>query len=131
MANSEFVTATGRRKTAVSSVRLKPGSGSVQVNGKALEEYFPNSAAQMAVLQPLQIVKTSGTFDIIVKAQGGGLIGQAGATKLAIARALIKYNPEFRPALKAEGCLTRDPRMKERKKAGQPGARRRFQFSKR
>ncbi len=131
MATTETITATGRRKTSVSAVRLKPGSGNVTVNGKSIEDYFPNSAAQSAVLHPLQIVKADADFDVVVKAVGGGLMGQADATKLAIARALIKFNPDFRPALKSEGCLTRDPRMRERKKSGQPGARRRFQFSKR
>ncbi len=131
MNNSDTIWATGRRKTSVSAVRLAPGSGKLEVNGKALEDYFPSIASQTVVLQPLQLVKSDGTFDLKVRAVGGGLVGQAGATKLAIARALIKFNPEFRALLKAEGCLTRDPRMRERKKSGQPGARRRFQFSKR
>ena len=131
MIATEEILATGRRKTSVSSVRLQKGSGKIEVNGKSLEDYFPNTGSQSAVLQPLQLVKTDSTFDVIVKTVGGGLIGQAGATKLAIARALIKFKIDYRPLLKAEGCLTRDPRMRERKKSGQPGARRRFQFSKR
>ncbi|MFQ3577466.1 MAG: 30S ribosomal protein S9 [Verrucomicrobiia bacterium] len=128
---SDYILATGRRKTAVATVRLRPGAGKIEVNGKALEDYFPSLGSQTAVLQPLQLVKNDANFDVTLKTTGGGMVGQAGAAKLAIARALIKFKEDYRPILKAEGCLTRDPRMRERKKSGQPGARRRFQFSKR
>jgi small subunit ribosomal protein S9 len=126
----EFI-ATGRRKTAVARIRMSPGTGRIEVNGKPFEEYFKTSALQNIVLQPLEIVKSVNSFDLLVNASGGGVNGQAGAVRLAIARALTETNPELRAALKSEGMLTRDPRMKERKKAGQPGARKRFQFSKR
>jgi small subunit ribosomal protein S9 len=126
----EFI-ATGRRKTAVARIRMSPGTGRIEVNGKPFEEYFKTSALQNIVLQPLEIVKSVNSFDLLVNASGGGVNGQAGAVRLAIARALTETNPELRAPLKAEGMLTRDPRMKERKKAGQPGARKRFQFSKR
>ena len=126
----EFI-ATGRRKTAVARIRMSPGTGRIEVNGKPFEEYFKTSALQNIVLQPLEIVKSVNAFDFLVNASGGGVNGQAGAVRLAIARALTETNPELRAPLKAEGMLTRDPRMKERKKAGQPGARKRFQFSKR
>ena len=110
---------------------MSPGTGRIEVNGKPFEEYFKTSALQNIVLQPLEIVKSVNSFDLLVNASGGGVNGQAGAVRLAIARALTETNPELRAPLKAEGMLTRDPRMKERKKAGQPGARKRFQFSKR
>lgn len=123
--------ATGRRKTASAQVRLAPGTGKILVNGRPYDEYFTVVAQQSAVLKPLEVAKTSNAYDISVNTRGGGNAGQAGAISLGIARALIQINPELRPALKAEGLLTRDPRMKERKKSGQPGARKRFQFSKR
>lgn len=123
--------ATGRRKTAVAHLQIKAGSGRIKVNDKDFTEYFPSLSMQNAVLQPLELTHSMHFFDLIVKAQGGGLIGQAGALRLAIARALVLANTSFRPVLKKEGMLTRNARMKERKKAGQPGARRRFQFSKR
>ncbi len=126
----EYV-ASGRRKTAVASVRLRPGEGKIRVNGRAFEEYFPFLPLQSAALRPLEITGTVKTYDIIVNAKGGGPNGQAGAMALALSRALIKHDPERRPGLKEEGLLRRDPRMRERKKAGQPGARKRFQFSKR
>lgn len=128
--SQEFI-ATGRRKEAVARVSLKLGSGRIRVNGKKFDEYFTTVAQQNQLLQPLQIVKQLHAYDVSIKAEGGGLSGQAGAAKLGIARALLQVNPELRPALKVEGVLTRDPRMKERKKPGQPGARKRFQFSKR
>lgn len=130
MAQEEFV-ATGRRKTAVAQVRMTSGSGKIEVNGKTFEEYFPTTNLQNAVLHPLQVAKGATSYDIAVNAKGGGIAGQAGAARLAIARALIETDETLRGSLKEEGLLTRDPRMKERKKSGQPGARKRFQFSKR
>jgi small subunit ribosomal protein S9 len=126
----EFI-ATGRRKTAVARIRMTPGTGKIEVNGKPFEEYFATSNLQNHVLQPLQVAKGATSFDVSVNAHGGGATGQAGAVRLAIARALLQTNQELRVPLKQEGLLTRDPRMKERKKSGQPGARKRFQFSKR
>lgn len=126
----EFI-ATGRRKTAVARIRMFAGTGKIEVNGKSFEEYFPTTPLQNAVLAPLQIAKSANTYDLTVNARGGGPMGQAGAVRLAVARALIQADETLRLPLKAEGFLTRDPRMKERKKSGQPGARKRFQFSKR
>ena len=128
--SQEFI-ATGRRKTAVARIRMSAGTGRIEVNGKPFEEYFKTAALQNVVLQPLEVAKSVNAFDLLVNAKGGGVNGQAGAIRLAIARALTETNPELRGSLKSEGMLTRDPRMKERKKAGQPGARKRFQFSKR
>lgn len=128
--SQEFL-ATGRRKTSVASVRMSPGTGQIVVNGRPFEEYFRTTILQSHAIRPLEVANVVKTFDIKVKTTGGGNSGQAGALRLAIARALLEYNPELRPALKAEKLLTRDPRMKERKKPGQPGARKRFQFSKR
>ena len=126
----EFI-ATGRRKTAVARIRMSSGAGKIEVNGKTFEEYFPTTALQNAVLAPLQTAKSTSAYDISVNAHGGGPNGQAGAVRLAISRALLLVDATLRPALKEEGFLRRDPRMKERKKPGQPGARKRFQFSKR
>ena len=126
----EFI-ATGRRKTAVARIRLSAGAGKIEVNGKNFEEYFPTTALQNVVLAPLQTAKGTNAYDISVNTHGGGANGQAGAVRLAISRALIQVDGGLRPALKDEGFLSRDPRMKERKKPGQPGARKRFQFSKR
>jgi len=128
---SEVFAATGRRKNAVAQVRIARGSGKIEVNGRPLEEYFPTAALQFTVLKPFEVTKTSNTFDVKVKATGGGVSGQAGAVRLAIARALLEHDATMRPTLKDEGLLTRDSRMKERKKSGQPGARKRFQFTKR
>jgi small subunit ribosomal protein S9 len=128
---SEVHTATGRRRTSVASVRLKAGSGKIEVNNRDFNDYFPTASLQTAVLRPLEVVGRKQTVDIAVKTSGGGVNGQAGASSLAIARALLKLDAELRPELKKNGLLTRDPRMKERKKPGQPGARKRFQFSKR
>jgi small subunit ribosomal protein S9 len=128
---SDIFTATGRRKTAVAQARLTQGSGKVQINCRPLEEYFPTPSLQFTVLKAFEVTQTSNTFDVKVKASGSGVTGQAGAIRLAIARALLEHDSALRPTLKGEGLLTRDPRMKERKKAGQPGARKRFQFSKR
>jgi small subunit ribosomal protein S9 len=123
---------TGRRKEAVARVRLKPGTGIIVINGRTLDEYFGGLEVQKMVLkQPLNIVEQGDKIDLAVTVDGGGLSGQSGAIRHGIARALAEYNPDFRPPLKKAGMLTRDSRSVERKKYGQPGARRRFQFSKR
>jgi small subunit ribosomal protein S9 len=122
---------TGRRKTAVARIQLTPGSGKIRVNGKNFDEYFTTTSMQNTVLKPLETVNAAKTYDVEAKTSGGGLQGQAGAVSLAISRALNDLSEENRPALKAGGLLTRDPRMRERKKPGRPGARKRFQFSKR
>ncbi len=123
---------TGRRKRSVARVFLRPGgSGKITVNGRELENYFPTEALRMPARVPLQTVEMTDRFDILILAHGGGVAGQAGAVKLGIARALIQFNAELRGALKKAGLLTRDAREHERKKYGQKGARKRFQFSKR
>jgi small subunit ribosomal protein S9 len=124
-------TATGRRKTSVARVRMMPGSGKIDINGRTFEDYFPTVPLQNVVLQPLQNAKAVNAYDLFIHASGGGIMGQAGAAQLAIARALLQVDANLRGPLKSEGLLRRDPRMKERKKSGQPGARKRFQFSKR
>ena len=131
MAETEKFIATGRRKTSVARIRMIPGSGKIEVNGKSFEDYFPTVPLQNTVLQPLQLVKLTNAYDVSVNTTGGGATGQAGAARLAISRALLLVDANLRGTLKAEGLLRRDPRMKERKKSGQPGARKRFQFSKR
>ena len=131
MATTEEFIATGRRKTSVARIRMAAGNGKIDVNGKTFEEYFPTIPLQNTVLAPLQSVKLINSYDLSINASGGGPTGQAGAARLAIARALLQVDANLRGTLKAEGLLSRDPRMKERKKAGQPGARKRFQFSKR
>ncbi|HEY5035885.1 MAG TPA: 30S ribosomal protein S9 [Chthoniobacterales bacterium] len=131
MAETQEFIATGRRKTSVARIRMTPGSGKIEVNGKSFEDYFPTVPLQNTLLQPLQVVKLTNAYDISVNTTGGGATGQAGAVRLAIARALLQVDSELRGTLKGEGLLRRDPRMKERKKSGQPGARKRFQFSKR
>jgi small subunit ribosomal protein S9 len=131
MAETQEFIATGRRKTAVARIRMMPGNGKIDVNGKSFEDYFPTVPLQNTVLQPLQVVKLTNAYDISVNTTGGGATGQAGAARLAISRALLQVDANLRGTLKAEGLLRRDPRMKERKKSGQPGARKRFQFSKR
>ncbi|MBX6326642.1 MAG: 30S ribosomal protein S9 [Chthoniobacterales bacterium] len=131
MAETEEFVGTGRRKTAVARVRMAPGSGKIDINGRSFEDYFPTVSMQNLVLQPLQTAKAVNAYDLSIKASGGGIVGQAGAARLAIARALLQADGNLRGPLKAEGLLRRDPRMKERKKSGQPGARKRFQFSKR
>lgn len=125
------IATTGRRKTAVATIKLSPGQGNLEVNGRDFEDYFTTPAQKSAALLPLQTVDSLKKFDVKVKAHGGGLVGQAGALSLALARALILVDPALRPTLKKPGLLRRDPREKERKKSGQPGARKRFQFSKR
>lgn len=122
---------TGRRKTSVARVYLRPGNGAVKVNARTFENYFPNETLQMIINQPLKLTETFGKFDILVNVDGGGPAGQAGAVRHGITRALLEYNPDYRTTLKKAGLVTRDPRKKERKKYGQKGARKRFQFSKR
>ena len=131
MAQAEEFIATGRRKTSVARIRMTAGSGKIDINGRSFEDYFPTTPLQNTVLQPLQAVKMANAYDLSINTTGGGPTGQAGAVRLAIARALLQVNGDLRGTLKAEGLLMRDPRMKERKKSGQPGARKRFQFSKR
>lgn len=123
--------ATGRRKTAIARVHLHEGTGQITVNERPMEEYFPTLALQNQVVLPLVLTSTRQSFSFFIRAHGGGLSGQAGAVRLGIARALIANNAELRPVLKAAGLLTRDARKKERLKPGRPGARKRFQFSKR
>ena len=122
---------TGRRKTAVARVYLRPGTGTIKVNRREFEAYFPNRVLKMIIRQPLAITETADKFDIVVNVAGGGMTGQAGAIRHGLSRALLEFNPELRPKLKGAGFLTRDAREVERKKYGQPKARRRFQFSKR
>ena len=122
---------TGRRKTAVARIFLRSGKGQITVNGRPFDNYFVNASARAMVRQPLLATEMADKFDILILADGGGPNGQAGAARLGIARALIEFNSELRPKLKQLGLLTRDPRARERKKYGQKGARKRFQFSKR
>ena len=129
MAQADF-NAVGRRKSAVARVRLVPGKGDIVINKRGLDEYFGLETLKMSVRQPLVLVKATG-FDVMVNVVGGGLTGQAGAIRHGLARALVAADETTRAALKKAGCMTRDSRMKERKKPGQPGARKRFQFSKR
>ena len=122
---------TGRLKTSTARVYLRPGTGEFKVNKKTFEQYFPNQALRMIIRQPLTLTDTASKFDIVVNVAGGGPAGQAGAVRHGITRALMEFNADLRPALKDAGLVTRDPRAKERKKYGQKGARKRFQFSKR
>ncbi|CAN5698705.1 30S ribosomal protein S9 [soil metagenome] len=122
---------TGRRKTSTARVYLRPGNGKITVNRREFDNYFPNEALRMIIRQPLRLTDTANKFDILVNVVGGGTAGQAGALRHGITRALMEFNGDFRPALKKAGLVTRDPRQKERKKYGQKGARKRFQFSKR
>jgi len=122
---------TGRRKTSTARVYLRPGAGNVRINKKAFDQYFPNETLRMIIRQPLQLTETVNKFDLVINVKGGGPSGQAGAIRHGITRALIEFNADLRPALKQAGLVTRDPRIKERKKYGQKGARKRFQFSKR
>src|SRR5260370_40519228 len=131
MAQTEEFIASGRRKTSVARIRMTAGSGKIDVNGRAFEDYFPTEPLQNTVLQPLQAAKVVNVYDMSINTTGGGMTGQAGAARLAIARALLQADENWRRTLKTEGLLRRDPRMKEPKKSGQPGARKRFQFSKR
>ncbi len=122
---------TGKRKTSVARVILRPGDGATWFNGRTIEEYFPRATHRVLALAPLKTAGVDGTYDVRVRVHGGGQSGQAGAVRHGIARALLQFDANLRPTLKADGFLTRDPRMKERKKYGQPGARKRYQFSKR
>ncbi len=131
MATTETKPSTGRRKTSVARVRLVPGAGQIKVNGREFEDYFPRETARRLALRPLSVTERLGKFDVFALVRGGGLTGQAGAVSLGIARALKEIDPETKPELSKHGLLTRDARMSERKKYGQPGARKRFQFSKR
>ncbi|MGH7976690.1 MAG: 30S ribosomal protein S9 [Limisphaerales bacterium] len=128
--SNEFL-GTGRRKTAIARVRLATGSGKITVNGRAFENYFAVDTLRATAAQPLTLTGTAEKLDARISVTGGGPNGQAGAVRHGISRALLKFDANLRPQLKAEGFLTRDPRMRERKKYGQPGARKRFQFSKR
>jgi len=123
--------ATGKRKTTVARVWLKPGGGTIEVNKRAFDDYFPRETLRMTVLQPFELTNTMGQFDVYVNVNGGGMSGQAGAIKHGISKALLSYNEKYREVLKRAGFITRDPRVKERKKYGQRGARARFQYSKR
>jgi small subunit ribosomal protein S9 len=127
----EVINTTGRRKTAIARVYLKPGNGEIVINKRDFKEYFPLATLQYIVKQPFEITETAGKYDVQVTIDGGGIKGQAEALRLAISKALIELNPEFRPPLKVKGLLRRDPRMVERKKYGQKKARKKFQFSKR
>ncbi len=121
----------GRRKESVARVRLVPGTGNVTINGRPMDEYFGRETSKMILIEPLKLVDQLGKVDVLVTAHGGGLSGQAGAIRHGISRALVELNAEYRPVLKKAGFLTRDARAVERKKYGRPGARKRFQFSKR
>ena len=129
--DSNIYYGTGRRKNAVARVRILPGKGNITINGISLEEYMPTDVARIIVKQPLVVTNTEGKYDLIVKVVGGGFSGQAGAIRHGLSRALVKANAEYKPALKAAGFMTRDPRMKERKKPGLKKARKAPQFSKR
>ena len=131
MQDNNYFWGTGRRKNALARVRVRPGNGEIKINDRTVEDYFPRLVWQAQVLQSLKVASLEGKVDVFIRATGGGLTGQAGAAKMGIARALIKLNPDLRPALKKEGLLTRDPRMVERKKFGQKGARGKRQYSKR
>lgn len=123
--------ATGRRKTSVARVWIRPGSGRIVVNRRAFEDYFPRETLRMIITQPMQVTNTAGQFDALVTVAGGGPSGQAGAVRHGLSRALAQFDDKLRLPLKKAGLLTRDPRMRERKKYGQPGARQKFQYSKR
>jgi small subunit ribosomal protein S9 len=123
--------ATGKRKTAVARVWLIPGDGNITINKRHIDDYLKRETAKMVIRQPLELTDTLGKYDIYVNVRGGGISGQAGAIKHGISKALLEANPDFRSLLKKAGFLTRDSRVKERKKYGQPGARKRFQYSKR
>ena len=130
MAQTEYY-GTGRRKTSIARIFLRPGTGVISVNRRPLDRSFPTAALRTIITRPLSVTETQATFDVLATTSGGGVSGQAGAMRLGIARALVKYNAELRPRLKKAGLLSRDPRIKERKKYGLAGARKRFQFSKR
>ena len=127
----EIINTLGRRKTSVARVYMKPGKGKVTVNKRDYTEFFPVATLQAKVQQAFNVTETTGKYDVTVNVRGGGINGQAEAIRLGISRALVKVDEEYKPLLKAKGLMTRDPRMPERKKPGQPGARKKFQFSKR
>jgi small subunit ribosomal protein S9 len=127
----EIINSLGRRKTSVARVYLKEGKGNVTVNKRDYKEFFPVATLQAKILQSFEVTETTGKYDVTINVAGGGINGQAEAIRLGIARALVKVDEEFKPALKGQGLMTRDPRMVERKKPGQPKARKKFQFSKR
>jgi small subunit ribosomal protein S9 len=127
----EVINTIGRRKTSVARIYMQPGNGAITINKKPLEGYFPSEILQTIVKQPLNLIEESGSYDLKINVDGGGVKGQAEAIRLAVSRALVRINEEHRPPLKKEGFLTRDPRMVERKKYGRRKARRAFQFSKR
>ncbi len=131
MTQQEFFYGTGRRKNAVARVRIKPGTGKIQVNGKEVDDYFKRKTLRMILSHPFDVTSSTGKFDVIAIINGGGTSGQAGALRHGISRALVDFDVNMRPALKKAGLLTRDPREVERKKYGRRGARARFQFSKR
>ncbi len=131
MANKTTYMGTGRRKSSVARVRLVPGKGNITINKRGFEDYIPSAAIRLDIMQPLELTENTETFDIFVNVHGGGLTGQAGAIRLGITRALIEASADYKPALKAAGLVTRDPRAKERKKYGLKAARRAPQFSKR
>ena len=130
MAENQIQT-VGRRKTATARVTLRPGTGEWKVNGRTLADYFPRETHRIRIEEPLRAANVAGQFDVTVRVNGGGLTGQADAVRMGLARAIVKNDEEARPAMRAKGLLTRDPRKVERKKPGRPGARKRFQFSKR
>jgi small subunit ribosomal protein S9 len=127
----EVINTIGRRKAAIARIYMSEGKGQITINNRDYKEYFPDKQLHYIVEQPLNLLEVKGNYDIKANLDGGGMTGQAEALRLAIARALVKANPEYKPALRAEGFVTRDPRVVERKKPGQPKARKRFQFSKR
>jgi small subunit ribosomal protein S9 len=129
--NEERYYATGKRKTSIARVWLKQGDGKITINKRSMDDYLKRETAKMIIRQPLELTETLGKFDVFVNVRGGGMSGQAGAIKHGISKALLEVNPDFRTLLKKNGFLTRDSRIKERKKYGQPGARKRFQYSKR
>lgn len=131
MAVAERFYGTGRRKTSVARVWIRPGSGRILVNRRQFEDYFPRETLRMIITQPLELTNCAGQFDVLARVSGGGPSGQAGAVRHGLARALVRFDEKFRQPLKKAGLLTRDPRMRERKKYGQPGARQKFQYSKR
>ena len=131
MAVLERFYGTGRRKTSVARVWIRPGNGRIVINRRPFEEYFPRETRRMIITQPLEVTNCAGQFDVLASVNGGGPSGQAGAVRHGLARALVAFDEKFRQPLKKAGLLTRDPRMRERKKYGQPGARQKFQYSKR
>lgn len=131
MVKTNYTNATGRRKSSTAQVRIKPGTGKCVINEREMKEYFHSEAARCFAEQPLVVTETIGKIDVVANIKGGGIMGQAGALRHGISRALAKHDEKLKATLKGAGMLTRDPREKERKKSGQPGARKRFQFSKR